>query len=61
MIQGILALENLKGLVLETFGAGNMPEDAKLMKVLQEGIEKGVVIVNVTQCKCVLAIAEGQR
>jgi L-asparaginase/Glu-tRNA(Gln) amidotransferase subunit D len=59
MIQGILALKDLKGLVLETFGAGNMPEDEKLMKVLQEGIDKGVVIVNVTQCKYVVVVAEG--
>ena len=51
MIEGILALENLKGLVLETFGAGNMPEDERLMAVLKKGVDNGIVIVNVTQCR----------
>ncbi|KAG0635429.1 asparaginase-domain-containing protein [Tuber brumale] len=50
MIEGILALKNLKGLVLETFGAGNMPEDERLMTVLRKGVDHGIVIVNVTQC-----------
>ena len=37
------------GLVLETFGAGNGPEQG-LRPVLERAIAEGVVVVNVTQC-----------
>ena len=50
MVRGVLKLSGLRGLILETFGAGNAPEDAELIEVLREGIERGIVIVNVTQC-----------
>jgi lysophospholipase len=51
MVRGVLGLKDLKGLVLETFGAGNAPEDGELIGVLEEGVRRGVVIVNVTQCQ----------
>jgi 60kDa lysophospholipase len=52
MVDAVLKLEGLKGLVLETFGAGNAPggQDNAMTKVLAQAIERGVVIVNVTQC-----------
>lgn len=41
----------LQGLVLETFGAGNAPSrDKELLKALAQASERGVVIVNTTQC-----------
>lgn len=42
----------LRGLVLETYGAGNGPDCRPLfLEALREGTEKnGVVIVNITQC-----------
>ncbi|KAJ2366305.1 hypothetical protein H4S01_002781 [Coemansia sp. RSA 2610] len=42
----------IRGVVLETFGAGNAP-DAKpaILEALAEASERGVVIVNVTQCQ----------
>ncbi len=41
----------LQGLVLETYGMGNGPSnDADLMDVLAEACQRGVVIVNCTQC-----------
>ena len=41
----------LQGLVLETYGMGNGPSnDAELMDVLAEACNRGVVIVNCTQC-----------
>ena len=42
----------LKGLVLQTFGAGNAPDaDKELMSALKEASDRGLVIVNVTQCQ----------
>jgi L-asparaginase len=41
----------LRGLVLETYGAGNGPtNDGRFLEVLNAAAARGVVIVNVTQC-----------
>lgn len=41
----------LRGLVLETYGSGNGPTgDKAFLRVLAEAHERGVVIVNCTQC-----------
>lgn len=52
-LQALVSIPDLKGLVLETFGAGNMPSgvDGKLLDVLSGAVERGLVIVNVSQCK----------
>lgn len=52
MLDAVLKLDGLKGLILETFGAGNAPEGpgAVLTKILADAVNRGVVIVNVTQC-----------
>lgn len=38
------------GLVLETYGAGNGPQEEDLLRVLREAHARGVVVVNVSQC-----------
>ncbi|KAH8914941.1 asparaginase-domain-containing protein [Atractiella rhizophila] len=40
----------LQGLVLQTFGAGNAPRRKDLRDALKEAADRGVVIVNITQC-----------
>ncbi|KAK2861088.1 hypothetical protein FQN49_004552 [Arthroderma sp. PD_2] len=52
MVDSVLRLTGLRGLVLETFGAGNAPggQDNRMTKVLADAIKRGIVIVNVTQC-----------
>ena len=52
MVDAVLKLEGLKGLVLETFGAGNTPgnADSDLNRILIDAVRRGIVIVNVTQC-----------
>jgi lysophospholipase len=49
MVDAVLRLEGLKGLILETFGAGNMP-GGRLTEILTDAVKRGIVIVNVTQC-----------
>lgn len=49
-INQILSVENLKGVVLETFGSGNAPTDVTFINALKTAIDKGIFIVNVTQC-----------
>ncbi len=41
----------LRGLVLETYGSGNAPDNRpELLRVLRRASEDGIVVVNVTQC-----------
>ena len=50
MLDRILSTEGLRGVVLETFGSGNAPTAEWFLEVLQRAIERGVLILNVTQC-----------
>jgi L-asparaginase len=49
-LKSIIAIPGLKGVVLETYGAGNAPTGNWFLDIINEGIKKGIVIVNVTQC-----------
>jgi len=49
-VKHLLEVSNLKGVVLETFGAGNAPTLFWFLKLLENAIEKGIKIVNITQC-----------
>lgn len=51
MLRGMLSLPGLKGVVLETFGAGNAPTDDWFLDAIKDAVSRGVVIVNVTQCQ----------
>ncbi len=46
----LLAVNNLKGIVLETYGSGNAPTDKWFLKGIAKAIEKEICILNVTQC-----------
>jgi len=50
VVQGILEIPNLKGVILETYGSGNAPTEEWFIKLLKIAIDKGVYIVDVTQC-----------
>lgn len=50
VLEGILSIQNLKGIVLETFGSGNAPTEFWFIQTLQKAIARGIKIVNVTQC-----------
>lgn len=51
VVRSIVNIPDLKALILETFGAGNAPTDEWFLNILKEGVEKGITIFNVTQCK----------
>ena len=50
VMQAIVNIPNLKGIVLETYGAGNAPSEDWFINILQRAIESGLHVVNVTQC-----------
>ena len=45
-----LTIPGLKGVILETFGSGNAPRYDWFLDELREATNRGIVIVNVTQC-----------
>ncbi|MCL1850913.1 MAG: asparaginase [Bacteroidetes bacterium] len=50
-MQSVFNTEGLRAVILETFGSGNAPSKAEFISILEEAVNKGIVIVNVTQCK----------
>ncbi|MCF6240332.1 MAG: asparaginase [Bacteroidales bacterium] len=49
-VQAVLSTKELKAVVMETFGSGNGPTDDWFIKLLKEAIDKGIIILNITQC-----------
>ena len=49
-VKAVLHIKGLKAVVMETFGAGNAPTAKWLYKELKAAVDKGVIIVNKTQC-----------
>ncbi|WP_452220205.1 asparaginase [Lacinutrix salivirga] len=50
LLRCIFSTEGLKGIILETYGAGNCSTEEWFISLLKETIQKGIHIVNVTQC-----------
>lgn len=50
VMETIMQTPNLKGLVLKTYGTGNAPTEEKFLKAIEEGVKRGIVVVDVTQC-----------
>lgn len=50
VVKHILDTPGLKAVVLKTFGAGNAPRSRWFDEAISKAIEKGLIIVNITQC-----------
>jgi len=50
-VEAILKTTNLKGLVILSYGAGNAITDVWFVEMLRAAVEKGIIILNVTQCE----------
>lgn len=50
-LRAMLIDSGAKGVVLETYGAGNAPTTDWFVELIKEAVERGVVVVNVSQCK----------
>jgi L-asparaginase len=49
-VESILKNENLRAVILETYGSGNAPTSSWLISTLKNAIEKGIIILNISQC-----------
>lgn len=49
-VRAILDIPGLKAVIIETFGSGNAPRQEWFHKALTEANDKGIILVNKTQC-----------
>ena len=50
IVSSVLHAPGLKAVVLKTFGSGNAPQKEWLIALLRDATQRGIVIVNITQC-----------
>ena len=51
IIDSVLHVPGLKAVVLKTFGSGNAPQKEWFINQLKDATDRGIVIVNITQCQ----------
>lgn len=51
VVGAVMRTPGLQGVVIETYGSGNAPTDEWFIAALKEAIDRGVIVLNVTQCK----------
>jgi L-asparaginase len=50
IVESVLHVKALRAIVLKTFGSGNAPQKEWLVRLLREANERGIIVVNITQC-----------
>lgn len=50
ILHSILHTPNLKGVILETYGSGNAPMENWFISEIENAVQRGLHVVNVTQC-----------
>lgn len=50
LMRGLLNVPGLKAVVMETYGSGNAPRADWFINALKEAIDKGILVLNVSQC-----------
>ncbi|WP_394341784.1 asparaginase [Siphonobacter curvatus] len=50
VMNSIFSIEGLKGVVLETYGAGNAPTAPWFLETLEKATDRGLILLNVSQC-----------
>lgn len=51
VVRSMVTTPGLHAVIIETFGSGNAPTEKWFIDALNEGVERGLLIVDVTQCK----------
>ncbi|MCA0152652.1 asparaginase [Winogradskyella sp. 2Y89] len=49
-VETVLSAKNLRGLIIETYGSGNATTEKWFINQLKNAINRGLYIINVTQC-----------
>lgn len=49
-MDSLLDMDNLKAVILETYGSGNAPSEDWFIKRIKRAVDKGIIFLDVTQC-----------
>jgi L-asparaginase len=49
-VEAVLTIPGIRGVILETFGSGNAPNDKWFIDCIRDAVTRGIVVLNVTQC-----------
>jgi len=50
ILEAVIGIDGLRGIVLESFGSGNVPAFPWFSSCIRKAVERGIVVVNVSQC-----------
>lgn len=50
IFEQMLSCEGLRGVILQTYGAGNAPTHPLFLDSIRKAVERGVVVLNISQC-----------
>lgn len=50
VVDSILLKPEIKGIIIESYGSGNIPKNKELIESIRQSIEMGKIILNITQC-----------
>lgn len=51
IVLAICSIKGLRGIIIETYGSGNAPSEQWFVDIMKQTLDRGVYIVNVTQCR----------
>lgn len=51
VVHSILNIKGLKGIILETYGAGNATTATWFIETIQKAVQKGIQVINISQCR----------
>lgn len=49
-VESVFHTNPLRAVILETFGAGNAPEESWFIATVREAVNRGILVLNITQC-----------
>jgi L-asparaginase len=50
LTEAVFSIRGLRAVILESFGAGNAPENEWFLRCVHGALERGIIILNITQC-----------
>ena len=50
IMRSILYVKDLRGIIMRSYGSGNAPQSPWLIHLLKKASERGIVVVNISQC-----------
>jgi len=51
LISTIFKTPSIRAIIMESYGAGNVPTDSVFLSLIENAVNQNIIIVNVTQCK----------